>query len=310
MSKVFRETANMTEGEWLEARREGIGGSDVGVIAGLSRYKSPMMLYLDKIGELQDQEAGEAAQWGHKLEAVVADEFKARTGFHVQRRNAILQHEDYPFMLANVDRLVRTPEGEWGVLECKTASEYKKGDWEGENVPETYYLQLQHYLFVTGYKFGYLAVLIGGNKYRQYKVVADPEIHEFLVQLESNFWSMVTERRMPQADGNPATTEYLNRIYASVEKGKVAQLPPAAKDTYEQYLSAAEERKAWEAKEEEYKNQLKAMVGDAEVGVIGDIKLKWSVVNQTRLDAAALEKAYPDIVKQFKKPSSYRKFSA
>ena len=61
--------------------------------------------------------------FGNVLEEVVAQEFAKRTGLKVQRRNAILQHPAYPWMLANVDRLIV---GERIGLECKTASEYLK----------------------------------------------------------------------------------------------------------------------------------------------------------------------------------------
>lgn len=312
MAKVFRDTKDMTEGAWLEARREGIGGSDVGVIAGLSPYKSPMMLYLNKIGELPDEQAGEAAEWGHILEPIIAEKFKVEKGFHVQRRNAILQHEEYPFMLANVDRLYRDPStGEWGVLEVKTASEYKKGEWDGDTVPETYYLQLQHYLLVTGFKEGHLAVLIGGNKYRSYKVEANAQVQEYLVQLESAFWQMVTERRMPAMDGSEATANYLKKVYATAEKGKAIELPAEAREVYDAMKSAAEEAKAWADKENLFANQLKAMIGDAEIGMLpGGGKVRWSTVNQTRFDTAALAADHPELAEKYKKASSYRKFTA
>ena len=57
------------------------------------------------------------------MEEVVAKEFYKRTDLKVQRRNAILQHPEYPWMLANVDRLIV---GDRVGLECKTTSEYLK----------------------------------------------------------------------------------------------------------------------------------------------------------------------------------------
>ena len=103
-----------------------------------------------------------SAYFGNVLEEVVAQEFAKRTGLKVQRRNAILQHPAYPWMLANVDRLIV---GERIGLECKTASEYLKKEWEGEEIPVTYLLQCQHYMAVTGYEAWWIAVLIGGNKF-------------------------------------------------------------------------------------------------------------------------------------------------
>ena len=71
----------------------------------------------------QEDIQSESAYFGNVLEEVVAQEFAKRTRLKVQRRNAILQHPEYPWMLANVDRLIV---GERIGLECKTASEYLK----------------------------------------------------------------------------------------------------------------------------------------------------------------------------------------
>lgn len=65
-------------------------------------------------------------------------------------------------MLANVDRLII---GKKEGMECKTASEYLKNDWEEEEIPAQYLIQCQHYMAVTGYEAWWIAVLIGGNKF-------------------------------------------------------------------------------------------------------------------------------------------------
>jgi len=49
---VLASTENMSHDEWLRLRRQGIGGSDASVVCGISRYKSPMELWLDKTNQL------------------------------------------------------------------------------------------------------------------------------------------------------------------------------------------------------------------------------------------------------------------
>ncbi|MCI4170689.1 YqaJ viral recombinase family protein, partial [Bacillus spizizenii] len=80
---------------------------------------------------------------------------------------------DYPFMLANVDRLVV---GDRAGLECKTASEDLKGEWVGEEVPDAYLVQCQHYMAVTGLCAWWIAVLIDGNTFVYKKVERDEEL--------------------------------------------------------------------------------------------------------------------------------------
>ncbi|WP_186824495.1 YqaJ viral recombinase family protein, partial [Bacillus licheniformis] len=150
MAKILTSTEGMERQAWLEARRRGIGGSDVSAILGLNKWKSPIQLYMDKIGEspLEDNES-EAARLGNLLEDIVAQEFSRRKGLKVKKRNAILQHEKYPYFLANVDRLiVGRKEG----LECKTATVYKRDEWTADSVPDAYFVQCQWYMSVTGFK--------------------------------------------------------------------------------------------------------------------------------------------------------------
>ena len=76
-------TKNLTRKEWLDFRKVGIGGSDVAVICGISKYKSPLQLWMEKTGQVDSEEAGEAAYWGTVLEPIVRNEFTNRTGFKV-----------------------------------------------------------------------------------------------------------------------------------------------------------------------------------------------------------------------------------
>lgn len=108
--------------QWLSERRKGIGGSDVGAICGLNKYRSPIMVYLDKIDENPvTQEESEFTYWGNRMEPILIEEFERRTGKKVSRIEKILQHPEHDFMIANLDGWI---EEEQAVLECKTASEY------------------------------------------------------------------------------------------------------------------------------------------------------------------------------------------
>lgn len=79
--KMSKSTLEMSHQEWLEDRKKGIGGSDVGTILGLNKWKSPYQLWLEKTGQVVLEESGsEPAYWGNVLEEVVAKEFQERTG--------------------------------------------------------------------------------------------------------------------------------------------------------------------------------------------------------------------------------------
>ena len=105
--------------EWLKKRKCGIGGSDAGAVCGMNPYISPMDVFQDKLSSEIDEGDTEAMRQGRDLEVYVAQRFTEATGLQVRRSNFMYQSEDYPFMLADVDRLVV---GEDAGLECKTVS--------------------------------------------------------------------------------------------------------------------------------------------------------------------------------------------
>ncbi|MDE7246666.1 MAG: YqaJ viral recombinase family protein, partial [Lachnospiraceae bacterium] len=140
---IVASTKNMPYEEWLELRKQGIGGSDASVVCGINRYRSPVELWMDKTGQLPYQEAGEAAYWGTQLESLVRAEFTKRTGIKVSQASHLLQSEEYPFMLANLDGTCEVPDVGTCIFEAKTASAYKAGEWE-DSIPDEYQLQVQH----------------------------------------------------------------------------------------------------------------------------------------------------------------------
>ena len=212
--KVLASTGNMPYEEWLEHRKQGIGGSDASIVCGINRYKSPVELWLDKTGQLPPQETGEAAYWGTQLESLVRAEFSKRTNIVVSEPHQLLQSAEHPFMLANLDGVCESPDHGTCIFEAKTASAYKAGEWE-DGIPDEYQLQIQHYMAVTGYAGAYIAVLIGGNTFRWKFVERDEELISMLIQLESDFWSHVQEGTPPPLDGCSVSAKFLAERFPS-----------------------------------------------------------------------------------------------
>ena len=295
---VLTPTIDMNRAEWLKARRKGIGGSDAAAIAGLNKWRSPIAVWMDKTGQLEPDEAGEAAYWGTMLEDLVAQEFTKRTGKRVRRRNAILQHPEHQFMLANVDRLVV---GESAGLECKTSSEYRKGEWgeDGETLPPEYLIQVHSW---------YLAVLIGGNKFIHFRVDRDQELIDYLIKIESDFWQLVEDGTPPPMDGSDASKELLGRLYPESNEQAV-DLPQNASELIEEREHWAEQEKLMAEKKQEAENKLKQLLGENEVGWAGERKVTWKTVTSNRLDSKKLQEEHPNIYAKYVKESSYRRFS-
>ncbi|OQP08492.1 hypothetical protein B1691_15050 [Geobacillus sp. 47C-IIb] len=305
---VLAETANMDHLEWLRLRQKGIGGSDAAAIAGLNKWKSPVAVYFEKIGQSSEESLNsEAAYWGTVLEDVVAQEFSKRTGLKVRRRNAILQHPEHSHMLANVDRLiVGRKEG----LECKTASEHLKEEWKDNEVPAQYLIQCQHYMAVTGFDSWWIAVLIGGNKFIYKKIERDEEIIQYLIQIESDFWNNhVLKKNPPMFDGSEASSDLLKALYPTAKFDEEIQLPPGAVELIAKYEQAKQEEAEAAERRKEAENQLKAMLGEYERAFAGDRVVTWKNIVSHRVDTKLLKAKYPDIYQEVTKASISRRFA-
>lgn len=306
MAKVFVSTMNMDHELWLLTRKKGIGGSDIAAILGLNKWKSPFSLYLEKIGEAPDDTAGEAAYWGNVLEEVVAQEFAKQTGLKVRRRNAILQHDKYEHMLANVDRLIV---GRQEGLECKTASEYKAGEWDEERVPDAYFVQCQWYMAITGFKKWHLAVLIGGNKFRKFEVVRDDELIAILEDRAHRFWTEHVIPRVPPAfDGSDASTDILSALYPEHVEESV-DLP----GTFEVKLKRHDElkEKITELTEEKkaIENEVKGAMEEKKYAFVSDRKVTWTRFKKENFDKKSLKKDHPEIYLKYVSEGSSSKFT-
>lgn len=298
-------TKEMTYEEWKQQRRNGIGGSDAAAAIGLNRWKSRLKLYLEKIGELEDNVDSEATYWGRILEDVVAEEFTRRTGKAVRRVNAILIHPEFEWMIANIDRKVV---GENAILEVKTTAAWNNKEWEQDEIPQEYIIQAQHYMAVTGADLTYFAVLVGGQKLLIKELVRDDELIEMIIREEQKFWQMVENRTPPELDGSVDAKEILSYMYPTAIEGSVIELP-TYESTVEEILALGKQIKEIEQMKEQKENTIKNAMGNYETAIIGRYTISWKNVTTERLDTKELKKANPDIYAQFTKQSSYRRFT-
>ena len=308
MVEILTNTKDMTNEEWLEWRKKGIGGSDVATICGLNKYKSALELWMEKRGYKQDEEAGESAYWGTTLEHIVREEFIKRSGLEVDTINLMLKHPKYEFMLANVDGIVIDQEGKKCIFEAKTASAYKADQWKDDEIPEVYMLQIQHYMLVTGYERAYIAVLIGGNTFK-YKVVdKDEELINMIIQIEKQFWDCVVNDIPPEVDGSESCTNMLNSLYASSKKGNSIILPDEAQLIIEEYNRNKEQESYYTEKKNECINKLNSLMEDNEVATINNLTITWKSSVSERIDTKELKEEQPEIYNKYLKKINMRRF--
>jgi putative phage-type endonuclease len=265
-------TTDLTHDDWLGFRRQGIGGSDCAAICGLSRYNSPLGVYMDKIGEMPPLEDNPRMKAGRKLEPFIADWFAEETGYKVMKRNSIFQHKNHPFMLANIDRWIP---GYNAGLEIKNTSEYCKDEWMGTKAPTEYILQSNHYMAVTGAERWFIAVLIGGWDFQWRVIERDDNLINNLITIESNFWEDNVMKRIPPSFSHQ-DTNYLKERYKESAVDSSVDLPKEAYSIIQDIKDARNAKKNAEIAEETAKNKIKGIMCHNEKAYWqGDLAFTW-----------------------------------
>ena len=306
--RILVKTAGMGREEWLRWRTKGIGGSDVSVIAGVNPFRSIFQLWLEKTGQVEPEETeNDNTHFGNVLEPVIKREFSKRTGLKVRAKRALLQSEEYPFMLADLDGVIYE-NGKMNLFEAKTASAYKQEIWE-RGVPEEYMLQVQHYMAVTGAEKTYLAALVGGNRFYWKVVPRDEQKIAEIIAMEKAFWEEnVLAGIEPVPDGSEATTDFLNEKYAS-SNGNTILLPEEALGLCRRYEELSGQLSELQDKKDAVSNQLKNYLKNNESGVIGEYRVTWKQVTSTGFDKKRLEKENRALYEAYLTKKQYRRLT-
>lgn len=209
----------MNRQQWLEARRQGIGGSDIAAVLGLSPWRTALDVWRDKVEpQPEPQKLAEPMYWGQVLEDVVAREYVSRTSRRIQRINSLLRAPGRDWAIASIDRAVIEPgrrahvradgtlAGAQGILECKTAHAATLTDWgrdeDPDGIPVHHAAQGMWYLGVTGLPWCDFAVLIGGQRFLLRRLERDEETIRAMFERAEEFWRKHVLERIPPEPQN------------------------------------------------------------------------------------------------------------
>ena len=271
---VFEGTEDEVNAQWLKNRRDGVGGSDVGAIMGISPWRSPLEVWLEKTGreEAPDLSGNEAVQMGVELEPVVLGMYRRRNpDMQAEPVKASLRSIARPWAQASLDGMVTDPVLGPGVLEIKTAS--RMSEWE-DGVPAHYLAQVTHYLSVTGWAFADVVALIGdhGLHYKQYRIMRNPDDIAAVDRAVDEFWQeFVLKDRMPTlVTALDSESRALHEMYKDVRGDLSPSEGEAAFDLLaSEYRLVQDEVNALTKKKKTLSNGLKRVVGEYK-GVLSD----------------------------------------
>lgn len=302
--KILADTKAMNHEDWLELRKKGIGGSDAAAIVGLNAYITPYKLWAEKTGRLPEQEDNEATRQGRDLEDYVAKRFEEDTRKKVRKQNKMLVHDEYDFILGNIDRQVI---GENAGLECKTTSIMNLKKFKNGEYPDNYYVQCVHYMAVTGAEKWYLAVLVLGQGFYWFEIRRDEEEINALLSAEIEFWnSYIKPDIAPPVDGYKPTTEAVNNVFRNANEEECQLMGLSSIETL---LELQKTRILLDKEIRKQQQLIKVELGECQTGYCDKYKILWKKINRATVSKDLIRKVYPKIdLSKISKSTSFRKF--
>lgn len=289
-------TESMTEHErreaWLADRQKHITGTDVAAILGLSPWKSPIHVYLDKKGLAEPQPENDAMRWGRRLERPILEAYSEEVGEPLAFSDpyALLECPALPILGASLD--ARWAEKDQRPVDAKnTRSRNGYGEPGSAGMPLHYRTQLAVQMAVTGAPSADLAVLFAGQSLEYFHVERDPEVESMILESVDGWWKRhILGEEAPEVDGSKASADYLQQKFQ--QHG--AELLPASNEAQVLARDLARLKATATQYEDEIKlheNRLKDYIGEA-AGIDGICTWKKSKGRKE----VAWEAAYMDLI--------------
>jgi len=266
-------------GSWLRARRHVLTASAMPILLGVSPWKDPLDLYVEKTRPDNDVEAmpdereagalDDPRTWGRELEQAIAQTVCKAHQWELFEGGALLVSQAHPMIGATLDDELLGPDadGRWVVYEGKTVTVFKTRDWdvEAQMPPDHVWLQAQGQLLVTGAPIAVVFALVGGNTPKQIIVEPNAELHALMVEAVDEF-----VERCRTLDPPPPTARSEKAIKALYpeESGATIELEPEVLEWTNEWVELGKQRLELEKREKELKNLIRMKVGDASFGAL------------------------------------------
>lgn len=198
--------------EWLENRKNGIGGSEISAVAGCNPYMDNVTLWEIKTGRRKADDISDRpyVQYGTQAEEhlrqLFALDFPQYRVFYEE--NNSFTNDRYPFAQASLDGWLTDDKGRTGILEIKTTEilrSMQKEKWK-DRIPMNYYCQVCFYMAVMEADFAVLKAQLktdlGGDiqfttKHYHIERGEVQEDIDYLMQKGAEFWEYVKSDTRP-----------------------------------------------------------------------------------------------------------------
>ena len=274
--EIMREMQQGTP-EWLSLRTTKITSTDAAIIMGVSHWKTKAQLYKDKIEDRLPPFINQKMQRGLELEPVARDLFCIQNGIHVFPKIVLKD-----WAMASLDGMSAC--GKYAV-EIKCPGEKDHALALKGKVPDHYYPQVQHQLYVTGLDEMFYYSFDGTDGVTL-TVKRDEKYIEKMVREEFKFYECIINKTPPEPDEN----DFLERS------------DDLWSHCADEWKCVVDELKSLEKKEEDLRQQLIFLSGECNTRGGGLSLCK--VIRKGNVDYSRIPELSKVDLDQYRKPSS------
>ena len=299
--------------DFARLRTKSLGGSDIGAILGLSKYRSAVDVWLEKTGQVNQTPDSLPLRFGQHAESFVANEYAKATGATLIHDERTITHPEHHFLTGHVDRYIQGSNSEIfnaegqvmapKILECKTAHPFNQSEWGDlgtDQVPLPYLVQCQWYLMLTQCETADLAVLFANSDFRIYTIQRDAELEQLLIERALKFWHEHVLTGRPPKSQNDLDCR---RLFPRASAGRSIEASAELMTQLQELKHLETVIKTHEAAIAQIKTDLMQHMGEAEMlHYQGDLIATWkSPKPSTKLDSKSLSLENPALVQQYQK---------
>ena len=295
---------------WLEDRKTGIGGSDIGTILGLNTKKSPYQLWEEKTGRTDGGVDNNFTRAGIKLEPMVADWFTETTGMPLSNPgNVITRHKDFDFVIGTPDRITfdeKTKKA--GILEIKTTGKIIDPD----QPPLMWFCQVIWYAGIKkswseneGYDLNHIAWWERLTcAFNSIPIQFDLEFYNYLIEKADEFWTKYVLADTPPP---PTSQKDVQSLYSRHKPGKSIIATDELQKSILELKDISQAVKAHKDHESAIKLQIQMIMGDSEsvIDVDGIPLVTWkSAKDSLEFDTERFKSEHPDLFRSYQIPKA------
>ena len=293
---------------WLEARRTGIGGSDIAAIMGESSFTSPLEVFYAKQGTEREPTPG--MDMGARLEAFIlrtwAEDNGLEVGVTIDDSLMTIRSDGYPFLLHSPDALI-TSAIDGAVIEGVEVKNIRSDrNWDGAyRMPVRIYAQVQHGLLCSGLPLWTVVALVGGAKLITREVEPDIEFQNRMLRQADYFWHAHVLPNVPPAPvGTDADARALSAAWDASE-GSV-EVPG---DLWTAYNDAVARMNTEKVEVDRLKQEIQQSLAEHDTGTVdGTPVVTWKHGTRNTIDSSRLRKELPEIAAKYTKTTDQRTF--